>query len=82
MHLFRGAVTIAAMATFALGATAPLAFADTGTAPGQQVLNHGTCVANDFPNAKDTGPLTSNKNNLNFPSNDRDVIYMGCNVAK
>ena len=85
MHLnrhVRRVVTVAATATFFLGAGASLAYADTTTAPGQSVLNYGTCVSHGLkPSDGTTGPLTINKNNVNLPHNQSDDINIACNFT-
>ena len=86
MHLSRHArraITVAATATFLLGANASLAYADTSTAPGQNVLNYGNCVSHGLVNPSDgiLGPLTINKNNFNIPHSENKVGNIGCNLT-
>jgi hypothetical protein len=86
MHLnrhVRRVVTVAATATFFLGAGASLAYADQTTAPGQYVGNYGHCVSNDIVNPSDgtTGPATVNKNNTNVPHDPKGGAHVACAVA-
>ena len=86
MHLnrhVRRVVTVAATATFFLGAGASLAYADTSTAPGQNVLNYGQCVSHGVINPSDGffGPLTINKNNANIPQDKKGGGNIACNFS-